>query len=127
VSLFLFGLAGCMAGGGLIAIQRGWPRAAPRCVVLPVCCGLMYLLTGAAIWVGGGKHADHVIAVVAWTAGVVMVCLGWRHWRRRHRRGRKRAGKLIGEKSRQVRAALVKTMRERARPRPVIRPGRVPA
>ena len=41
---------------------------------------------------------------------------------RRRDRMRKLAG-AIGEKSRMIRAAMVRAMRERARPRPVLKPG----
>jgi hypothetical protein len=41
----------------------------------------------------------------------------------RHRDKFRRLAGAIGEKARQRRAALVRTMRERSRPRPVLRPG----
>jgi hypothetical protein len=41
----------------------------------------------------------------------------------RHRDKFRRLAGAIGEKARQRRAALVRTMRQRSRPRPVLRPG----
>lgn len=56
-----------------------------------------------------------------WTA-VCAVANGVMWWNSRNRRRRKRAAALIGAKSRAVRDALVRKVRERATPRRVLRP-----
>ena len=74
-------------------------------------CGCVVMAVANAI---GGEWG--------WTAlfaayAVILAGLWW--W---HRRKRRHVPKLIGEKARAIRASLVKTMRERAKPRHVLRP-----
>jgi hypothetical protein len=71
-------------------------------------------LSGSAgAWHYGGWGAPAGCAVSL----VVALIVRW--WRRRKRRS---AAALLGEKSRQLRAALVRRARESARPRPVLQP-----
>lgn len=74
-------------------------------------CGALGGAAGA--WHHGGWGAP------AGCAASLAVAIIVRWWRRRKRRS---AAALIGEKSRQLRAALVRRAREAARPRPVLQP-----
>jgi hypothetical protein len=74
------------------------------------CCGgalAVALVHGWAFVSGGAVSA--AVAILVW-------------WWRRHRDKFRRLAGAIGEKARQRRAALVRTMRQRSRPRPVLRP-----
>jgi hypothetical protein len=72
-----------------------------------------------------GIIAMTVLAVDHWSDGIgpagVMAVIGAFIWWHR-RKKRRRAAALLGEKSRQLRAALVRRARQAAQPRPVLRP-----
>jgi hypothetical protein len=81
-------------------------------------------------WIGGCAleaivnvlDRQYLAAVTAAASLIIAAVLWWLS-----RRRRKRAPKLAGAKSRALLAAVVRTMRERSKPRPVFRPvpGRV--
>ena len=85
--------------GALANLYLYWVSAA---AVVVICA----LFAGLWLWAG-----------VATANGAVAVFLWWLS-----RRKRKRAPKLAGAKSKAILAALVKTMRESLKPRPVLRP-----
>jgi hypothetical protein len=79
----------------------------------------------ARSWVSGGVGVVFALAQAGhWPGtviGVAQVGVGVWLWRR-GRRGRRRAPRAYGAKSRALVAVLVATLRDAARPRPVLRP-----
>jgi hypothetical protein len=118
--LFLAGAAlfGCAGIAATVAIFRTGPDSRAS--------AWFYLLTagGAACYLTGDL-LERDWSESGWDAlllaGIIWV---WWHWWRRRRR---RRAAVVSEQGRRVRAVLVRTMRERRRPRQVFRPGRVPA
>jgi hypothetical protein len=92
------------------AISRAWRPGWSRTIFGEAwaCGGLGVVLAFAGQW------PENAI-------GVVQVAIGAWLWRR-GRRGRKRAPRAYGAKSRALVAALVTKAREAAKPRPVLRP-----
>jgi hypothetical protein len=82
-----------------------------------------FLLGWEGACIGGGTDAlfrhEWAWAIGAGASLAVAVAVWW--WRRR--KGRRRAAAALGAKARARIAAMVGAMRERARPRPVLRPG----
>lgn len=76
---------------------------------------------------GNVGAAVSALAAARWLdlAGYVACAALWALWARR-RRGKRRAAKSLGAKSRALRDALVRRAREVAQPRPVLRPVPVP-
>lgn len=109
-SLALLGTASALAGAALLITFRhsriiGWMGA-----TLGV-CGLAGMDVAAVL-----RHNWFLTAYyTAW-----LLYLAWFWWRKR--RNHRRAPRAYGTKSRARLAALVATLRERARPRPVLRP-----
>jgi hypothetical protein len=82
--------------------------------------GFLILLAASCCYVTEG-----IVAGDPWLAAlevVIGVVAAWAAWLNRHNRRRKRAARVLGAKSRARVAALVSAMRERARPRQVLRP-----
>ncbi len=116
----------------------GWSTAAVGALIL---IGVSYQrLPHAAGWVAYWLIIGGYLPVIAgdleareWPAAAIAVAslvyfvwLFWR-WYQRHHKNRRRTAALASEKARLIRARLVRRMRERARPRRVYQPGRVPA
>jgi len=73
-------------------------------------------LAGCVLWICAGVAWRNWILVAI---GVLTAANETRRWWRRRR---KRAPRSYGAKSRALLAAITRTMRERSRPRPVLRP-----
>lgn len=89
----------CRTLGLRMTFYGGWVSIA---AVVMFCA----LFAGQWLWAGVAA-ADALIAAILW-------------WLSRRRK--RRAPKLAGAKSKAILAAVVRTMRERSRPRPVFRP-----
>ena len=81
-------------------------------MILYASMGLLNVAEGRWLWAAGYG------AVLAWWI--------WSFWRRQKRK-RKRTLAALGAKAKARIAAMKRAMRERARPRPVLRPQRSPA
>jgi hypothetical protein len=97
-------------------------------------CALRLLRLGSTLFddfwwswfLASAQAAVYAVTVSAWAPAAVSAVQAsialaklWRRWK-----GRKRAAKALGEKSRALVAALVQRAREAARPRPVLQPQR---
>lgn len=80
----------------------------------------LLLAAGNTLFIPGDAAGVNFFWMLPANAGFALFFLYC--WRRRHRRGPGRAARSYGAKSRARLAAVVRTMRERARPRPVFRP-----
>ena len=85
-------------------VRGGFYAVWASCAIGGIIGAVLPPATWDAAWASGGSL---VIAVILW-------------WLSRRRR--RRSPKLAGAKSRALLAAVVRTMRERSRPRPVLRP-----
>jgi hypothetical protein len=82
--------------------------------------GFLFLLAASCCYV-----AEGIVAGNPWLAAldaIIGVVAAWAAWSDRHNRRRRRAARVLGAGSRAMVAALVSAMRERARPRPALRP-----
>ena len=113
----IIGIAWAVAWPPLFA--GGWPRLLRRLVGRPSAVGFWGLWIIAAVCTIfslalAGDYPASLVAAVSAVFGAVMWWL--------NRRRRDRARKLTGAKSKALRDALVRQVRENARPRPVLRP-----
>jgi hypothetical protein len=98
-------MGGVLLAGAIIHLFFGrGPLGVLLCAAGNLALGVSELLARA--WI----PASFSLAVAAWC--------GWNWWRR----NRKRSPRALGAKAQARLAALVKTLRESLRPRPVLRP-----
>ena len=104
---------GCHALGLTGRLERGVEYGSALCTV-----------TNASVSIGYGLRSDYGPALLSGFAAAICAYSWWdQHKKNRHRR---RVLAMLGAKSRALRDALVRRMRE-LKPRPVLRPSPVPA
>jgi hypothetical protein len=109
---------------GDAAVLVGWSLAWAKVVQrtrVRIRSVLAYVMQNAVPWMLIAFIGGRNVPMLTGSAGVLVIAFAIWWWRRWRRKLRKLAG-AIGEKARQRRAALVRTMRQRSRPRPVLRP-----
>lgn len=108
-SLFLVAALACCARGRAGRMERGAEFCWGFLAISQAGTAALFAMDGA--WPGSALFA-FLAVLSAW----------WWHQERRKRKRHRRGIRALGAKSRALRAKLVATMRERARPRPVLRP-----
>jgi len=104
-------LAAVIAGPSLAGTLAGWGY--------PHADGRRY-----AWWaLGDGLTVPGLLVLHAWPAAAMLAALAaWWAWQWWNRRRKSRAKAWLGAKSKAVRDALVRKLREARKPRPVLRP-----